>query len=112
MPAMHLMSVDLPAPLSPTSAMTSPNRTSKSTSVSACTEPNDFERSRISRSGVSLTGRGRSYDRRVKAPRGAFTLRTVPLLAVLLVVPGAHLAPLEELVAEEPRVVRLGDRVR
>ena len=26
MPAMHLMSVDLPAPLSPTSAMTSPER--------------------------------------------------------------------------------------
>src|SRR5436305_6924632 len=39
MPAMHLISVDLPAPLSPTSAMTSPSRTSKSTSVSACTEP-------------------------------------------------------------------------
>ena len=39
MPATHLISVDLPAPLSPTSAMTSPARTSKSTSVSACTEP-------------------------------------------------------------------------
>src|SRR5262245_44604286 len=36
---MHLISVDLPAPLSPTSAITSPFRTSKSTSVSACTEP-------------------------------------------------------------------------
>ena len=58
MPAMHLMSVDLPAPLSPTSAMTSPDRTSKSTSVSACTEPNVFVRSRISRSGVSLTSGG------------------------------------------------------
>src|SRR2546422_10631617 len=39
MPAMHLINVDLPAPLSPTSAITSPSRTSKSTSVSACTEP-------------------------------------------------------------------------
>ena len=52
---MHLMSVDFPAPLSPTSAMTSPARTSKSTSVRACTDPNVFVRSRISRSGVSLT---------------------------------------------------------
>ena len=52
------MSVDLPAPLSPTSAMTSPDRTSKSPSVSACTEPNVFVRSRISRSGVSLTSDG------------------------------------------------------
>ena len=34
-PATHLISVDLPAPLSPTSAITSPARTSKSTSVSA-----------------------------------------------------------------------------
>ena len=51
MPAMHLMSVDLPAPLSPTSAITSPARTSKSTSVSAWTEPKRFDSSRISRSG-------------------------------------------------------------
>ena len=41
-PATHLMSVDFPAPLSPTSAITSPCRTSKSTSLSASTEPNDF----------------------------------------------------------------------
>ena len=34
-PEMHLISVDLPAPLSPTSATTSPGTTSKSTSVSA-----------------------------------------------------------------------------
>jgi len=38
-PAMHLTSVDLPAPLSPTSAITSPARTSKSTSSSAWTDP-------------------------------------------------------------------------
>src|SRR5206468_11625909 len=51
---MHLIRVDLPAPLSPTRAITSPSRTSKSTSVSACTEPNDLERPRIWRSDVSL----------------------------------------------------------
>ena len=51
---MHLISVDLPAPLSPTSAITSPLRTSKSTSVRACTDPNDFVMSRSWRSGVSV----------------------------------------------------------
>src|SRR3954452_5639867 len=39
MPAIVLTSVDLPAPLSPTSATTSPDWTSKSTSLSACTGP-------------------------------------------------------------------------
>src|SRR5215213_1446055 len=39
MPAIVLTSVDLPAPLSPTRATTSPGRTSKSTSWSACTGP-------------------------------------------------------------------------
>jgi len=34
-PATHLTSVDFPAPLSPTRAITSPRLTSKSTSVSA-----------------------------------------------------------------------------
>src|SRR3954449_3346980 len=52
MPATHLISVDLPAPLSPTSAMTSPARTSKSTSVSACTEPKFFDTPRSSRRGA------------------------------------------------------------
>ena len=54
MPAMHLISVDLPAPLSPTSAMTSPLRTSKSTSARACTEPKLFETPRSSSVGVSV----------------------------------------------------------
>src|SRR5215813_11675992 len=103
MPAMHLMSVDLPAPLSPTSAMTSPERTSKSTSVSACTEPNVFERSRISRSGVSLTGRRDPTTPGWRRLEGASTHRSGRLLAVLLVRPGAHLAALEEAVPEEPR---------
>src|SRR4026209_612086 len=98
---MPLMSVDLPAPLSPTSAMTSPARTSKSTSVSACTDPKVFDRPRISRSGVSVT---RGPQRVVEAPGGASTIE-VGLLAVLLVLPRAHVAALQELVLEEPRVV-------
>src|SRR5664280_2778583 len=53
-PATHLIRVDLPAPLSPTSAMTSPLFTSKSTSVSAWTEPKAFEMLRRSRSGASF----------------------------------------------------------
>src|SRR5436190_24253277 len=56
-PAMHLISVDLPAPLSPTSAITSPCRTSKSTSLSAWTEPNDFVTPRSWRRGVSVKAR-------------------------------------------------------
>jgi hypothetical protein len=39
---MVFTSVDLPAPLSPTSATTSPALTSKSTPPSACTAPNRF----------------------------------------------------------------------
>src|SRR6187551_1378108 len=53
MPAIALMSVDLPAPLSPTSATTSPAWTSKSTSVSASTAPNRFVTPFSSRSGRS-----------------------------------------------------------
>src|SRR4029079_253556 len=106
MPAMHLMSVDLPAPLSPTSAITSPTRTSKSTSVSACTDPKVFDRPRISRSGVSVTGGLRPM---VEAPGGASTIE-MGLLAVLLVLPRAHVAALQELVLEETRVVGLRDR--
>src|SRR5215212_9802984 len=56
---MHLISVDLPAPLSPTSAMTSPERTSKSTSVSASTWPKLLETLRASSVGaVSAVGVG------------------------------------------------------
>src|SRR5437764_15173677 len=53
MPATDLISVDFPAPLSPTSAITWPSRTSKSTSASAWTEPNDFEIPRSSRIGAA-----------------------------------------------------------
>ena len=54
-PAMHLISVDLPAPLSPTSAMTSPGATWKSTSKRAWTAPKLFETPRSSRTGASVT---------------------------------------------------------
>src|SRR2546430_13568140 len=57
-PAMHLIRVDFPAPLSPTNAITSPFWTSKSTSERACTEPNDLEMPRSWRSGVPFTVAG------------------------------------------------------
>src|SRR5437868_12766206 len=83
MPATHLISVDLPAPLSPTSAITSPSRTSKSTSVSACTDPNDFEIPRSSSVGLSFTVRVITQER-VETPLGAPPPERPPcLLAVL-----------------------------
>src|SRR4051812_48100094 len=48
MPATHLISVDLPAPLSPTRATISPALTLRSTSCSATTAPKCFETSRSS----------------------------------------------------------------
>src|SRR5438445_7585639 len=89
MPATHLISVDLPAPLSPTRAMTSPARTSKSTSVSAWTEPKDFEMPRSSRMGVSFTGSPVLTTEGEGAQTGA--LPQNDLLAELLVRPDAHL---------------------
>ena len=53
-PAIDLISVDLPAPLSPTSAMISPGWTTRSTSVSACTEPKCFDTPRSSSVGVPV----------------------------------------------------------
>src|SRR5205823_12354647 len=112
MPATHLIRVDLPAPLSPTSAMTSPWRTSKSTSLSACTDPNDFEIPRSWRIGVSLTVSGLFPTRKpVEAPAGAPpTADPLWLTAELRELADAHVALLQELVLEESRVVRLGDR--
>src|SRR2546423_8102236 len=51
MPETILMSVDFPAPLSPTRATTSDGRTSKRASVSACTAPNRLLMPRSSRNG-------------------------------------------------------------
>src|SRR5918911_237241 len=42
MPAIPLMSVDLPAPLSPTSAVTCPAQASRLTPLSTCTAPKLF----------------------------------------------------------------------
>src|SRR3954454_4643325 len=52
MPDITFTSVDLPAPLSPTRATTSPAPTEKSTVVSACTAPKRSETPRSSRTGV------------------------------------------------------------
>src|SRR4051812_20406383 len=111
MPAMHLISVDLPAPLSPTRAITSPSRTSKSTSVSACTEPKDLETPRSSRRGVSLTGAVSYHRGRRRPERGASAILT-SASAELLVGAVADLAALEEAAAGEQLPVRLGDRLR
>src|SRR4051794_13169359 len=54
MPAMHLMRVDLPAPLSPTRAMTWPGATWKFTWYRACTAPKLFDTPRSSRIGSLL----------------------------------------------------------
>src|SRR5690242_9868136 len=112
MPAMHLMSVDLPAPLSPTSAMTSPRRTSRSTSVSACTDPNDLKTPHSSRRGLSLTSRFISYRDGEGDPFGPPSLLNSLLLAVLGVVAVADVALLEEARREQQLVVRLRDRLR
>src|SRR5690348_13939626 len=103
MPAMDLISVDLPAPLSPTSAMTSPLRTSKSTSVSACTEPNDFDTFRSSsvRGDSGCIGRVSYQIEAVEAPVGASTTLRCVLLAELLVLTDAHLGLLECAAGEE-----------
>src|SRR5437762_1116435 len=101
------MSVDLPAPLSPTSAITSPSRTSKSTSCKASTEPKCFETPRSSRVGAVVVFTGGLYHGR-GARNGAPRPDKV-LLAVLRVLPDADLAPLQELVLEEELVIRLRD---
>src|SRR6476620_5632845 len=113
---MHLIMVDLPAPLSPTSAMISPARTSKSTSVRACTDPNDFVMFRSWRSGVAVMVAGRGFlpqnERRYQTDGGArqgasasFGPATssagVYVLAVLLVLADADVALLDELVRVE-----------
>src|SRR5919199_3083669 len=107
-PATHLISVDLPAPLSPTSAMTSPARTSKSASRSACTEPKLLEIFRSSSVGASG-----AFTSGVLYHGGGAHGRAPPplqvLLAVLLVIADADLALLQEALLEEERVVLLRD---
>src|SRR3954451_113789 len=59
-PEIVLTKVDLPAPLSPTSATTSPAATSKSTSWRACTAPNRLDTPRRLRRGRPLAGASRA----------------------------------------------------
>src|SRR4051812_43489556 len=119
MPAIVLISVDFPAPLSPTSAMISPRRTSRSTSLRAWTEPNDLEMSRSSRMGGSAdissseTAVGRKtrpQDARSGRPVGAPT--TLVVLAELLELPDADVALLEEAGGVDLPPVRLVERNR
>src|SRR3954452_4844575 len=102
MPATHLISVDFPAPLSPTSAITSPSRTSKSTSRSAWTDPKFLETPRSSRvaRGVSFTSGVLPRQRRSEE----LLCRKRRLLAVLRVVPVADLALLQKAFLEEELV--------
>src|SRR5919109_2228313 len=108
MPATHLISVDLPAPLSPTSAITSPFLTSKSVSRSAWTAPKLFVMPRSSRVGVAGALMGLVFYHGRGAPEGA-PRRGDVLLAELRVGADADLAPLQEAFLEEQLVVRLRD---
>src|SRR5204863_5562453 len=111
MPAIVLIRVDLPAPLSPTSAITSPRCTSRSTSVRACTDPNDFEMSWSSRTGVS-SDTGNSVLSTVGAPRGAPQPKRRDCLAELLELTYADVALLEEAGGVDLPPVRLVERDR
>src|SRR3954454_13312619 len=128
MPAMHLISVDFPAPLSPTSAITSPARTSKSTSVRAWTEPKLFVIPFITRSGagaravsggVAADGRSGatvigevSQKAQCARRRGRRLAQRACRLAVLRVLARAHVRLLEEAVREQQLPVVLRDRLR
>src|SRR3972149_11479454 len=56
-PVMTLISVDLPAPFSPSNACTSPARSENDTPLSARTAPNDFVTQLSCRRGVSISYR-------------------------------------------------------
>src|SRR5579884_2209331 len=112
MPAMHLISVDLPAPLSPTSAITRPESARKSTFVSASTGPKLFDTPRSSRSGVSLVVIGFGGSREGGANARASLPRSQLLLAVLRVVAGADVAPLDVAVLDRLLPVLLRDHDR
>src|SRR5205085_4847983 len=112
MPATHLMSVDLPAPLSPTRAMTSPSRTSKSTSWSACTDPKLLETKRSSSVGEAVSFTGVFYHGGLspfpqRAETGTVPTSVLLLLAELRVLAVTDLAALQEAFLEEQLVVRL-----
>src|SRR5918911_608630 len=111
MPAMHLMSVDLPAPLSPTRAITSPARTLKSTWVRACTAPNDLEMPRSSSTGPPT--RPPALGRPSSGRPSAAVMSDPRLLAGLGVLARAELVALDEPVGEDGVLdVVLGHRDR
>src|SRR4051812_25993641 len=107
MPAMTFTSVDLPAPLSPTNATTSPGRTSRFTPSSAWTGPKLLltpSRARTGLSGVmessllSFAGRGR---RQPTPPAVPMCLLDAGLLAGRGVRLGAYLRRLPERVLDD-----------
>src|SRR3984957_7707880 len=61
-PEIALMMVDLPAPLSPASATTSPGWTSTDTPFSACTAPKAFETSRTDKIGSASLNNSSSHE--------------------------------------------------
>src|SRR3954465_2931529 len=79
-PAMHFTSVDLPAPLSPTSAVTSPAFTVRSTSWRTCTGPKLLFSFRISRSGSVICCPSRRCGRAGADWCGLVDTRLVALL--------------------------------
>src|SRR5919206_1936066 len=119
MPAMTLTRVDLPAPLSPTSATTSPAWTPKSTSSSARTGPKLLLTPSRARTGVSAFMVQDSFPPSAAAgdagapPAGPSSLLDAGLLARRGVLAGAYLLGRPERVLHDGVVdVALGHRDR
>src|SRR5947208_1564997 len=85
-PVMILISVDFPAPFSPTTACTSPGRSSKVTPFSACTPANDFVIDAASRR-LSTEG---SYPKGGTRPESNRAARRDRRVEWLLCVPGGR----------------------
>src|SRR3954449_118072 len=104
-PAIVLTSVDLPAPLSPTSATTSPERISKSTSWRACTGPKLLLTPWSASTGVSvlihLLLRSSGGRRRPVAPPADRLLLDAGRLAGVRVLRGADLLGRPELILDD-----------
>src|SRR5215211_120195 len=104
---MHLISVDFPAPLSPTSAITSPLDTWKSTSKSACTAPKLFDTPRSSSTGVSVTISAPLRPQRIPGGVPAGTPPGHSLLKADLLALGGDLAGADLLDLREVRLVHV-----
>src|SRR6266536_3029117 len=104
MPATHLIRVDLPAPLSPTSAITWPAFTWKSTWSSATTAPKCLDTPRSSNSGCSSLNAPPPLRHQGAPQRGAPYTRCWSLDPSLLAqgreFPNAQLAALDESVLD------------